>query len=93
METLRRARGIGLEEGLRYVYLGNEAGEENTCCHGCGRVLIRRSGYRIRESRVPPDGRCPACGAPVAGVGMQGANSGCVTGDFSRRSLPDATIP
>jgi pyruvate formate lyase activating enzyme len=83
METLRRARGIGLEEGLRYVYLGNEPGEENTCCHGCGRVLIRRSGYRIRENRVPPDGRCPACGSPVAGVGMQGATGRCVTGDFA----------
>lgn len=92
VETLRRARGIGLEEGLRYVYLGNEPGEVNTCCHGCGRLLIRRSGSWIRENRIPPGGRCPACGAPVAGVGMQGGNGGCVTKGFARRSLPDATI-
>jgi pyruvate formate lyase activating enzyme len=91
VETLRRARRIGLEEGLRHVYLGNEPGEENTCCHGCGRLLIRRSGFWVRENRIPPDGRCPACGAPVAGVGMQGGNGGCVTGNFARSSLPDTT--
>nr|HID14797.1 AmmeMemoRadiSam system radical SAM enzyme [Anaerolineae bacterium] len=70
--TLRRAREIGLEEGLRYVYVGNVPGEANTLCHACGRLLIRRSGYWILENHVQPDGRCPDCDAPVAGVGMVG---------------------
>lgn len=47
-------------------------GEENTFCHGCGRLLIRRAGYWILENRIRPDGRCPDCGTPVAGVGMPG---------------------
>jgi pyruvate formate lyase activating enzyme len=34
--TLQRARQIGLEAGLRYVYLGNVRGEENTFCPGVG---------------------------------------------------------
>ncbi|MBN1246366.1 MAG: AmmeMemoRadiSam system radical SAM enzyme [Anaerolineae bacterium] len=70
VETLQRAREIGLETGLRYVYVGNVAGEANTVCHVCGKTLIRRSGYMILENHVQPDGRCPECGTAVAGVGM-----------------------
>ncbi len=71
IETLRRAWEIGLDEGLHYVYLGNVAGESNTTCHQCGRLLIRRSGYWIAENHVR-DGCCPTCRAAVAGVGMEG---------------------
>ena len=70
VETLRRAREIGLEVGLRYVYVGNVPGEANTACHACGKTLIRRSGFGVVENRVGPDGRCPDCGAPLAGVEM-----------------------
>jgi len=70
VETLRQAQEIGLAEGLRYVYVGNVPDEENTLCHHCGRLLIRRAGYSILENHVQPDGKCPDCGTPVAGVGM-----------------------
>jgi len=70
VETLRRGREIGLEAGLRYVYVGNTPGEANTVCYKCGHMLIRRSGYRILENHVQSDGRCPNCGTPVAGIGM-----------------------
>jgi len=70
VSTLQRAREIGLEAGLRYVYVGNVTGETVTVCHECGQVLIRRSGYWILEHHVQPDGSCPDCGTPVAGVGM-----------------------
>jgi len=76
ISTLRRAREIGLEAGLRYVYVGNVPGEANTLCHGCGRLLIRRSGYWILENDVRSDGSCPDCGTPVAGVGMAAEASG-----------------
>lgn len=72
MATLQRAREIGVEAGLRYVYVGNVPGEENTYCHHCGRLLIRRAGYWISENQLQPDGRCPDCGTLVAGVGMAG---------------------
>jgi len=72
VSTLQRAREIGLEVGLHHVYVGNVAGEANTSCHVCGRLLIRRSGYGILAHDVQPDGRCPDCGTPVAGVGMGG---------------------
>ena len=69
--VLQQARKIGLEAGLQYVYVGNVPSEENTSCHSCGRLLIRRSGYLILENNIEPDQRCPDCGARVAGVGMR----------------------
>jgi pyruvate formate lyase activating enzyme len=68
-ETIRQAREIGLQEGLRYVYTGNIPGEEgeNTSCYHCKNVLIRRWGYQIAENSVT-DGTCPHCGTPIDGV-------------------------
>ncbi|MGA7875162.1 MAG: AmmeMemoRadiSam system radical SAM enzyme, partial [Desulfoferrobacter sp.] len=50
VSTLHRAREIGLEAGLRYVYTGNVPGDdgENTFCHQCGSLLIRRMGFSMR---------------------------------------------
>jgi len=69
--TLRRARQIGLDAGLRYVYEGNVPGEggENTCCYECGELLIRRYGFSIRENRIRA-GKCPSCATTIGGVGM-----------------------
>jgi pyruvate formate lyase activating enzyme len=82
-ETLRRARDIGLEEGLRYVYEGNlwEGGDEDTRCRECRVALIRRRGFDVLENRVAR-GRCPDCGATVAGVGraFEDARGGRVEG-------------
>jgi pyruvate formate lyase activating enzyme len=72
VETLRRAQEIGLSEGLRYVYVGNLLGEADTLCHACGGLLIRRSSLSVVENHVGPDGRCPHCGTPVAGLGIKG---------------------
>lgn len=66
LETLRRFRRIGLEEGLAFVYLGNvaEPGGEDTVCPRCGAVAIVRDGYRVvrQETR---DGSCASCGQPL----------------------------
>jgi pyruvate formate lyase activating enzyme len=68
-EIIRRAREIGLEEGLRYVYTGNIPGEEgeDTSCHHCQKVLIRRHGYQIAENSITA-GKCPSCGTSIEGV-------------------------
>ena len=69
IRSLLRAREIGREEGLRYVYLGNvpqEEGAEHTICPGCGAVVIRRWGFRVVENRLQA-GRCPDCNRFVAG--------------------------
>ncbi len=66
---LRRAREIGLEAGLRYVYEGNVPGEngENTYCHNCGKMLIRRFGYQILENKIK-NSACTYCGTKIDGV-------------------------
>ncbi|MFH1573476.1 MAG: AmmeMemoRadiSam system radical SAM enzyme [Acidobacteriota bacterium] len=76
-ETLGRARKIGLESGLRYVYIGNVPGEdgENTYCPGCGKVVVGRVGYQT--TRVGLEGsRCASCGAGIDGVGLESLASG-----------------
>ena len=70
-EDLLRAAQIGKDAGLRYVYAGNLPGSvgelENTCCHSCGQLLIRRTGYLILEYKITPEGRCPACQTAIPG--------------------------
>lgn len=73
-ETLRRARAIGIEAGLDYVYEGNIPGEgEHTLCPGCGAAVIRRFGYTIEENTIP-GGRCRECDTPVGGLWEEPAN-------------------
>jgi len=67
-KTLHEARAIGRAAGLRYVYTGNIPGQggEDTICHACGAVLIKRRGYRISDTMQ--DGACPSCAAQCAGI-------------------------
>jgi pyruvate formate lyase activating enzyme len=66
--TLKRARQIGFEAGLRYVYEGNIPGEgENTVCWSCKKPLVKRIGFSVEESRVK-EGKCSYCSAVIDGV-------------------------
>ena len=71
VESLRKARDIGIQAGLKYVYEGNIPGEggESTYCFSCGELLIERSGYYIKRNKLV-DGRCPKCKAKLDGVGF-----------------------
>jgi len=67
-ETLDKARKIGLNVGLKHVYEGNVPGEgEDTYCHNCRRLLVKRFGYNIAQYDVK-DSRCPQCGTEIKGV-------------------------
>lgn len=69
IHSLLRAREIGREEGLRYIYLGNvpqEEKAEETICPGCGTVVLRRWGCKMVENRLQA-GRCPNCSQFVMG--------------------------
>lgn len=71
LETLLKARDIGLKAGLRYVYTGNVPGEdgENTLCYKCGRIVIERWGFQIRSTALE-EGRCRYCQTVIDGVGL-----------------------
>ncbi len=68
-KTLRRARKIALDMGIRYVYIGNipllEA--EDTFCHNCNKLLVDRSGYRINKMNIM-EGCCKYCHVKIPGV-------------------------
>jgi pyruvate formate lyase activating enzyme len=69
VETLIRAREIGIKAGLKYVYTGNVPGEsgEKTFCNQCDYLLIDRWGFYVRNNRIK-NGKCPQCNAVVDGV-------------------------
>jgi pyruvate formate lyase activating enzyme len=68
VETLQRARQIGLQEGLRYVYEGNVPGEgEDTLCWSCKKKLIERIGFSVQKNTIH-GGKCGYCGAKIDGV-------------------------
>ena len=70
--TLHRAREIGFEAGLSYVYTGNVPGDdgESTYCHQCGAMLLERVGFSTRRRNLK-DGKCSKCQTPLAGVSIQ----------------------
>ena len=69
VSSLHRARYIGKEAGLKYVYSGNVPGDEgeNTYCSNCNKLLIKRYIYRIDENNLSGNS-CPACGKELDGV-------------------------
>ncbi len=66
--TLEKACEIGAAAGLFHVYTGNVPGaRENTLCHGCGALAVRRQGYTV-ENFLLENGVCPECKTPVYGI-------------------------
>lgn len=67
--ALEKARAIGKEAGLNYVYLGNFPGHpyENTYCPKCGHLLIERYGFSVTKYALTQDKKCPNCyeGIPI----------------------------
>ena len=69
-ETLRRARRIALEHGLRYVYTGNvhDPDGQTTTCPGCGSPVVVRDWYVISGYQLDRSGACLHCGHQIQGV-------------------------
>jgi pyruvate formate lyase activating enzyme len=84
LATLQRARRIGVENGLRYVYTGNLRDRSGgiTACPSCGSAQIVRDGYRILEFELDALGACSECGTRVAG------HFDAAAGSFGARRIP-----
>jgi len=66
--ALKIAEEIGYKAGLKYVYVGNVQGWGNdTRCHNCKKLLIKREGFSIIENKVQ-EGKCAFCHEQIAGV-------------------------
>jgi pyruvate formate lyase activating enzyme len=82
--TLSRARKIGLESGLRYVYTGNVVDRvgSTTFCPTCSREIICRDGYDVTTYALSHDGDCSQCGQAIDGLWDTGP------GHFGNRRVP-----
>jgi pyruvate formate lyase activating enzyme len=84
LKTLVRARRIGLDAGLDYVYTGNVHNRDgdSTFCPACHALLIERDWYDIRRYELADDGSCPHCSMVIAG------RFGHFAGAFGSRRIP-----
>ena len=82
--TLRRARAIARDQGLRFVYTGNVHDPEGqtSYCPGCGTPVVVRDWYELRSYRLTDRGACAECGTQLPGV-FDGP-----AGDWGSRRLP-----
>jgi pyruvate formate lyase activating enzyme len=69
IETLEKARETALEEGMRFVYVGNVPGHpgDNTYCPRCSKPIIARKGFAVTEYHLRGNS-CAYCGAAIPGV-------------------------
>jgi AmmeMemoRadiSam system radical SAM enzyme/AmmeMemoRadiSam system protein B/AmmeMemoRadiSam system protein A len=68
VDTLLRAREIALNQGLRFVYVGNvhDSSSQNTWCPACGTLLIERDWYLLGTYGLRGN-RCGKCGERIPG--------------------------
>ena len=69
ISTLTRFRELAMQEGIRYVYVGNVLKHDgnNTYCHNCKEMLIKRRGYTIPVYNLVGN-RCKFCKTVIPGV-------------------------
>jgi pyruvate formate lyase activating enzyme len=69
VSALEKARGVAIDEGLHFVYVGNvpEHPGGHTYCPDCKKMLIRRIGYRVKVLGLK-DGKCQYCGRAIFGI-------------------------
>ncbi len=76
IDKLLYAYKLARKIGLNYVYIGNIYDEkyQDTYCPRCGKLLIKRRGYRVIEWNLTSDNKCPRCGykIPIRGKYMPG---------------------
>ncbi len=82
-ETLIAAREVALQQGLRYVYVGNvnDVAHQSTYCPTCQGLLIQRNWYELGAYHLKQN-TCGHCGAGIAGVFEE------APGNWGRRRQP-----
>jgi len=68
ISTLEKAYDIAIENGLKYVYIGNVPGhpKNSTFCPSCRKRIIHRNHFDILEMNMT-HGRCHFCNSPIPG--------------------------
>jgi len=73
VSSLENAAEIAMEEGMKFVYIGNVPGHkyESTYCPNCGKKIISREGYRVKSINIK-NGKCAFCGESIPGIWQEG---------------------
>lgn len=68
VHKLETVREVAFSAGLKYVYIGNVPGHsgENTYCHKCSKIIIKRFGFKVVENNIV-DGKCKFCQESIPG--------------------------
>lgn len=67
-DTLFRCRKIAMNNGLKFVYVGNIMSDaENTYCPSCNKLLIERLRYNV-DIKAMKKNKCKHCGETIPGV-------------------------
>lgn len=70
-ESLIKAREIGLDAGLKHIYLGNlqdtYSNYETTICPKCGKHAVTRERFGVTENNII-DGKCRFCKNKIKGI-------------------------
>ena len=69
-QTIKKARQVCQQAGMKYVYTGNIEDEEGnaTYCPANNQPLIKRVGYFIKENLVDANGKSSNCPETIPGV-------------------------
>jgi pyruvate formate lyase activating enzyme len=67
--TLKCARKIALDAGIKFVYIGNvhDTEGQTTYCPNCGSSLIKRDWHSVLKNNLI-NGECSKCGTKIPGV-------------------------
>ncbi|PTD93752.1 AmmeMemoRadiSam system radical SAM enzyme [archaeon SCG-AAA382B04] len=67
IKTLERAREVIIDQGMKYVYIGNVSQTQyaNTYCPACDELLIERRGYSTKIKNLSDDDLCKNCGEKI----------------------------
>jgi len=67
-DTLLRARKIAMNNGIKFVYVGNILSDaESTYCPSCGKLLIERMQF-VAEIKGLKNNKCKYCNTLIPGV-------------------------
>jgi len=67
IDAMNKAKELAVKAGLKFVYLGNVSGGQDSFCPDCGRVLVERKGYSTVILGLK-NGKCAFCGAKTGFV-------------------------
>lgn len=75
--VLEKARTIALKAGVKFVYTGNNPGQEgnHTYCPQCGKMVVERLGFQVLKSLLKK-GKCPFCQTQLPGIWLDDLPTG-----------------